>query len=131
MKRSMLCAVLAVVLCGCFGSSAYRANQENEVVKLVPAQQKAKVRNAIIRGGLNRDWRVASETDGCIRLHLDVRGGKHQVDVDVFYTENDFTVKYVSSVNMEYDPVDGTIHRKYVQWVRNLKQEIYTESAKP
>ena len=88
------------------------------------------MREAILKGGGNRGWVMKSEKEGCLTLVLNVRGGKHSVVVDVPYTTEEFSVRYVESVNMDYEPATGAIRGKYVQWVRNLKQDILVEAGK-
>ena len=66
--------------------------------------------------------------DGTVRCTLDLRG--HQVVVDVVYAESSFSIRYVSSENMNYDPGTNTINPKYNQWVRNLQREIIGQALK-
>ena len=49
--------------------------------------------------------------------------------MDVNYNEKEFWVTFVSADNMRYDPTDGTISGKYVQWVRNLIKGIRLATA--
>lgn len=129
MKRSICAMALAVACAGCF-SSSYNVRMESNPVRIVrPVEVKA-MREAILKGGTNRGWVMRSEKAGCVTLVLNVRGGKHSVVVDVLYTGDEFSVKYVESVNMDYEPATGNIRGKYVQWVRNLKQDILLEAGK-
>ena len=129
MKKSICALALAVACSGCF-SSSYNVRMESDPVRIVrPVEVKA-MREAILKGGANRGWMMRSEKTGCVTLVLNVRGGKHSVVVDVLYTGDEFSVKYVESSNMDYEPATGTIRGKYVQWVRNLKQDILLEAGK-
>lgn len=129
MKNAICMLTLAVACAGCF-SSDYNVRMESDPVRIVrPVEVKA-MREAILKGGANRGWMMRSEKTGCVTLVLNVRGGKHSVVVDVLYTGDEFSVKYVESSNMDYEPATGTIRGKYVQWVRNLKQDILLEAGK-
>ena len=129
MKNAMCMLALAVACAGCF-SSGYNVRMESSPVRVVrPVSVKA-MRDAILKGAANRDWGMKSEKEGCLTLVLNVRGGKHSVVVDVPYTGEEFSVKYVESVNLDYESSTGRIRGKYVQWVRNLKQEILIEAGK-
>jgi len=86
------------------------------------------VKAAIIRGGLQRNWMAESAKENSLVLHLTVR--KHQVWVDVAFTEKDFSITYLRSENMDYEKdASGleTIHSKYNNWIRNLVLDIQKE----
>lgn len=86
------------------------------------------VKAAIIRGGLQRNWMAESAKENSLVLHLTVR--RHQVWVDVAFTEKDFSITYLRSENMDYEKdASGreTIHSKYNHWIRNLVQDIQKE----
>ena len=129
MKNAICVLTLAVACVGCF-SSGYNVHMVSDPVRIVrPVEPKA-MREAILKGAANRGWVMKSEKEGCLTLVLNVRGGKHSVVVDVRYTGEEFSVRYVESVNMDYEPETGKIRGKYVQWVRNLKQDILVEAGK-
>ena len=46
------------------------------------------------------------------------------------FTDDTFSIRYVSSVNMNYDAATGSINPKYNQWVRNLRREIAGQAIK-
>lgn len=129
MKNAMCTLTLAVLCAGCF-SSSYNVRMESNPVRIVRPVEMKTMRDAILQGGANRGWVMKSEKEGCLTLVLNVRGGKHSVVVDVLYTGEEFSVKYVESVNLDYESSTGRIRGKYVQWVRNLKQEILIEAGK-
>lgn len=129
MKMVMGAVALAVVCAGCFMSS-YSVSQEDGSVRIVRSVEGNAWREAILKGAASRGWVLKSERPGCVTLVLDMRGGKHMAVVDVLYANDEFSVRYVDSSNLEYDRQTGRIHRKYVQWVRNLKKAIRAEASK-
>jgi len=132
MNKLMIVSVaLAGLLAGCFTSSTGPlATQEDGKVALVRTIPATATRTAIVNGAQKRGWLVKKEVPGCITLELSIRAGKHIVTVNVPYDESSFSIKYVDSVNMDYNPATGEIRQKYIQWVRNLKQEISLEAGK-
>ena len=129
MKQVLLAGLLVAVCAGCF-SSSYTVRMESEPVRIVRDIGPKAMRDAIVKGGENREWTVVSEKPGVVTLALFVRGGKHQLTVDVSYTGDSFAVTYRDSVGMEYKPKTGEIRSKYVNWVRNLKQDIRLAASK-
>ena len=85
----------------------------------------SKLQKAVKAGALARGWATKVQSEKTIRCNLSVR--KHRVVVDVILDPEEITFRYVTSENMNYDPVKRTIHRKYEGWVRMLAMEINKE----
>lgn len=85
-----------------------------------------KVQKAVMDAAMTRDWIPKVTAPNIVRCDLSVRG-KHRVIVDVLLAPDAITFRYVTSENMNYDPVKRTIHRKYEGWVRMLAMEINKE----
>lgn len=115
-------------LAGCFLND-HVVSSEADRVQLNRSVGEKNMRAAIVLAAEHRNWTVEKEKAGCMTLRLDVRG-RHFVVVDVEYGAEWFVVSYVDSGNMDYDPTDGTIHAKYIQWVRNLKKDIRLAALK-
>jgi len=62
---------------------------------------------------------------GLMRAPLDIRS--HQALVDIPFDARRFSIRYVSSSNLDYDGV--VIHRNYNGWVQNLQNAIVEQSA--
>ena len=86
------------------------------------------MKNIVMRAAHQKLWVPQAIDDGTVRCTLNLRA--HQVVVDVVYTESSFSIRYVSSENMKYDPASNTISPKYNQWVRNLRREIIGQALK-
>ena len=117
------CAIMLLTAGGCalFGGrrGAEILNVENCPVTIVGEQP---MKEIVMRAAHQKLWRPEDVADGKVRCTLNLRA--HQVVVDVLYTESTFSIHYVSSVNMNYNPAQNTISPKYNQWVRNLQREI-------
>ena len=82
----------------------------------------SKMRDIVEKAALTRDWIPTIKGKNCVQCKL--RARKHEVVVDVIIEEKRLVIRYVSSVNMDVDPVRKTIHRKYNGWIDNLTREI-------
>lgn len=81
----------------------------------------------IRRAGAGLGWAMQPEGPGLIRGTLNLR--THQAVVDIPYDMRRFSIRYVSSSNLDYD--GRVIHRNYNSWVQNLQNAIIVESGKP
>ncbi|MCF1427586.1 MAG: hypothetical protein LPD71_14145 [Shewanella sp.] len=86
----------------------------------------AQVESAILRAGIDRGWVMKEIKPGVIRAQIFVRS--HSAVVDIDYSNKSYSIKYVSSDNLEYH--NGKIHRNYNRWVNNLDVDIKHALAK-
>ena len=70
---------------------------------------------------------MKKEKAGLIRGKVNVR--QHQAVIDIPYSAHDYSINYVSSVNLD-DKGKGNIHRSYNRWILGLNQAIQTELAR-
>jgi len=77
---------------------------------------------AVRKAAIGRRWSVTKVEPGKITCSLMVR--QHTAVVDVVYDDKYFSIVYVDSSNMKYDPVGGAINKHYNNWVRNLARDI-------
>lgn len=131
-KTSLLrCALLAL----CLASASCPSPARSAVPMLELGRQEVvtfdgqpltldAMRKAILYGGLTRRWTAVGEQPGV--LSLQASNGGHVVVVEVTYDARTYDIRYRSSVEMEYQNVDGkaTIHPKYNQWVNDLSTAI-------
>ncbi len=85
------------------------------------------VKKAIAVAGASKGWRVVQESPGSIRLSINVR--RHSATIDIGYSLDAYSIKYVSSENLDYAARDAveTIHPNYNRWLRFLIQTITAE----
>jgi len=84
------------------------------------------VRKGILLGCGTKGWTCADDGEQKIRATILVRG-KHYVEVSIPYTQQAYSILYLSSRNMDYDAEKQTIHRKYAAWIGNLSAAIQRE----
>jgi len=80
------------------------------------------VKKIIIQECAILGWNAKDKDANTIVASILVRN-KHYVVVEIPYTATTYSIKYVSSKNMEAT-VDGKIHPNYNSWVSNLNNAI-------
>ena len=81
------------------------------------------VRTAIIQGSQTPLWTAEVAGDTIIRAKLNVKN-KHFAVVEIPYSESAYSIIYVSSDNLDYNPTRQTIHRNYSKWILRLTTSI-------
>jgi hypothetical protein len=132
MKKMVVGLILASLVGVSQARSAVPLVEPDRVV-LVAGQSALtpdQVKQAIVRGSAKLGWTVASDEPGKLRLKYN-KQNKHEVVVDVSYDNAGFQVRYVNSVNMKYEQVNGVahIHPFYNTWVGNLSRAISSEAS--
>ncbi|MBD0275186.1 MAG: hypothetical protein ICV73_25080 [Acetobacteraceae bacterium] len=79
----------------------------------------------IRRAGAGLGWRMEPQGPGLVRGTLNLR--THQAVVAIPYDTQRFSIRYVSSSNLDYD--GRAIHRNYNSWVQNLQNAIMAQPA--
>lgn len=80
------------------------------------------IQRAIISGCAVRRWQCQAVKPGEIRAVLLVR--KHMAESRITFDTKTYSVTYVDSRELRYDPETNEIHRKYNMWVANLIGDI-------
>ncbi len=81
------------------------------------------VRAAIIKGSQTQLWTAEIAGDRTVRARLNVKN-KHFATVEIPYSESSYSIIYISSENLDYNPTRRTIHRNYNKWVLQLSALI-------
>lgn len=115
-------ALGAAALAGCTGRTAPIQEGGGEFIGPGTLSQRA---DQIRRAGAGLGWRMEPRAPGLVRGTLDLR--THQAVVDIPYDTQRFSIRYVSSNNLEYD--GSSIHRNYNSWVQNLQKAIMAQPA--
>lgn len=114
----------ALLLVACSTSKPIQNLPANQVNFNLSEEQ---VGNAIINGGISKGWVMKKEQPGVIRGQLNVR--QHQAVINIPYTARDYSINYVSSINLD-DDGKGAIHRSYNRWILGLNQAIQIELSR-
>lgn len=120
MKKLLVASLfVAVSLTGCSSRTMYNVHH-------APTPQSAKglshqeMRDIIIQTVAKRHWTCSSIRYDTLRCTHTARG--HSATVDIHYSPERYSITNVGSDRMNQK--GDTIHRKYNQWVRNMKKDI-------
>lgn len=117
---------LAVALSALLGAGFAHALRPIENVVDAPISgnpSMQQVKDAIMRAGAKRRWAMKSTAPGQIQAMQNSRGLMARVDIR--FSRTSFSISYHSSDGLKHK--DGKIHKRYNQWVGNLKGDIEME----
>jgi len=129
MNVSRLSLVLVLILAIAPGVSGADVRISNLKDLTVPTKYDGtqfsleEVQAAIIEGCAARGWSAALESEGVISASIVVRA-KHLAQITIPFSSSSFSLLYVASENLDYDPDRNTIHRNYNKWVLKLSRTI-------
>ena len=115
--------VLSLAFFGCGTPPIYNVNNNTIVAdKKVTMED---VEKAIIRAGGGLGWIIKKEKEGVLKGTLVLR--THTAVVSITYNTQEYSINYVSSVNLDYNPETNTIHSNYNGWIQNLNKNIQVQ----
>lgn len=123
LKLSGIVFVGLLLLTGCRSASVY--NVENSAIQSNISS--SKVYEAIKIAGASKGWIITSIKPGLAMGKLNARS--HSAVVEIPYTENNFSIRYKDSINLNYDASTGVIHSNYNGWIQNLENAINVQLA--
>jgi hypothetical protein len=120
--------LLVVIAAGLFGLAA--CNRQQPIFEVVnsPLPFEAKqyptetIARHIIVAGAQHNWEIRQIGVGHLKGVLNLR--QHVAVVDIFVTADSYSIRYSNESNLKTG--DGTIHKQYNAWVRNLDRDIRT-----
>lgn len=77
---------------------------------------------AIKSAGIALGWKIRKKQEGVATGKLYLRS--HLAVVKINYSVSDYSITYVSSRNLKYDPETNEIHKNYNSWIKNLETAI-------
>jgi len=120
-KFFTIISILAFMLIGC--RSAPVMNVDSAAIQVSEKHTSKDIKKAIIRAGASLGWNMKSIKEGQMIGTLNLR--KHVAVVDITYSKNNYSIKYKSSTNLDYDGVN--IHSNYNGWIQRLNQNIQVQ----
>ena len=84
------------------------------------ALSKKEIKNAIIRAGIHKGWKMKEVKPGHIVGTLNLRD--HMAKINIKYTAKRYSITYKDSSNLNYDGTN--IHRNYNNWIIYLDRAI-------
>lgn len=90
------------------------------------------IRQAILRAVAGTPWQIEDASDpGEIVVKLVRANSERMVKAKILYTAASYRICFVDAADMDYDPKERTISRKYNQWIRNLEKQIRLSLTTP
>lgn len=117
--------VLSLAFFGCGTPPVYNVNNNAVVVPTDKTATMTDVEKAIMRAGGGLGWIMKKEKEGLIKGTLVLR--THTAVVAITYNTETYSINYESSVNLNYDPTNNTIHSNYNGWIQNLNKAILVQ----
>lgn len=84
------------------------------------------VRAAIIAGCRIKGWTPQIAGPSTVSANILVKG-KHYAEIEIHYTQTAYSIRYVSSKNLDYDEKTQEIHRNYNKWITLLSKAIQSQ----
>jgi len=123
--------LIAAALAACLGTAQARSTamlEPERVMVVVGNQTEEAMKGAVVRGGAKHDWIVQADAPGKLTLKQN-KNNKHEAVVEVVYDNTGFQIRYVSSINLNFEASSSgkQIHPTYNRWVQNLQRAISAE----
>ena len=117
LKTGLFLAVTMLIFTGCRTAPIYNVSH-----KTVTPTSYSRMQSAILRAGNSLGWHMSPVRKGLILGKLALRS--HVAFINIYYSGRGYSIKYVKSANLKYNPEKGTIHGNYNGWIQNLERAI-------
>ena len=81
------------------------------------------VKEAVVKGCQRKGWRPVLDGETQIKCTILVRG-RHYAEVAIPYSAESYSIRYVTSRELDYNEKKQKIHKNYNRWVINLSAAI-------
>lgn len=128
MKKLLMLALafgMSMAFFGCGTPPVYNVNNNTIAVAADKKATMSDVEKAIMRAGGGLGWIIKKEKEGLLKGTLILR--THTAVVAITYNTEEYSINYESSVNLNYDPANNTIHSNYNGWIQNLNKAIQVQ----
>ena len=112
----LLIASFAITACGT------RTIYNVPVTKIHAKSSSETVYRAIRNAGISLGWKIRKIKPGVAEGKLALRS--HVAVVRISYNKSSYSIRYVQSTNLKYNPKKQTIHSNYNGWIQNLEKAI-------
>lgn len=120
-------SLIAITFTGC--RSAHIQNVQSQNMALNKTISNDDVFKSILRAGSSLGWVITKINDNTAEGRIDLR--RHSAVVVIKFSSDNktanYSITYKSSLNLDYNPADNTIHKNYNGWIHNLNTRIRSE----
>jgi len=117
LKLSIFVLLSSLLFVGCGVAPIY-----NVKTKIDSPKSSATTYRAIKQAGTSLGWKITKIRPGVAQGKLYLR--THLAVVRIRYSAYSYSISYVKSKNLKYDPVKKVIHTNYNGWIQNLDRAI-------
>jgi hypothetical protein len=93
---------------------------ENE--RLPAGANIAQVEQAVLSALTTRGWQLIARSTGTVDAQYARRG--FSVTIRVTYSAEAYSIRYLDSTGLDYNPATRAIHPNYNRWIANLRVDI-------
>ena len=116
--KKLLLATLLLLFTACGLAPVYNV----EPTKIENPKSMEATYKAIKEAGQSLGWKIRKQQEGVAKGTLHLRS--HVAVVRINYSASDYSITYVKSQNLKYDPETKEIHKNYNSWIKNLENAI-------
>ena len=120
LKITSLLLIVSFVMTACGSTRIYNV----PVTKVHAKKSSETVYRAIRDAGIGLGWKITKIKPGVAEGKLALRA--HVAVVRISYNNSSYSIRYVRSTNLKYNPKRQTIHSNYNGWIKNLEKAIDT-----
>lgn len=106
------------ILTGCGSAKVYNVSHH----KVSQQKSSETVYKAIKSAGQSLGWQIHKIKPGLAEGKLYLR--THLAVVHINYNSSNYSIRYIRSENLNYNPQTKTIHTNYNGWIQNLEKAI-------
>jgi len=121
----MIAAIATLSFLGCGTPPVYNVSNMSIATAGDKKASLEDVEKAIIRAGGALGWMIKKEKPGVLKGTLILR--THTAIVSIKCNTEEYSITYESSVNLDYNPANNTIHSNYNGWIQNLNKGIQVQ----
>jgi flagellar capping protein FliD len=122
MRKSLKITSLLLIASFAMTACGTRTIYNVPVTKIHAKSSSETVYNAIREAGTGLGWKITKIKPGVAEGKLALRS--HVAVVRINYTNSSYSIRYVRSQNLKYNPKRQTIHSNYNGWIHNLEKAI-------
>jgi len=121
----MIAAIATLSFLGCGTPPVYNVSSMSIASTGDKKASLEDVEKAIIRAGGALGWMIKKEKPGVLKGTIILR--THTAIVSIKCNTEEYSITYESSVNLDYNPANNTIHSNYNGWIQNLNKGIQVQ----
>jgi uncharacterized integral membrane protein len=121
-NKNLLLFMLLILVFSCRNSEVFE--MEYQGIELEKPIDTKRLYSAIQISLKQYNWSIVSDSDGIITAKYVKGAGKYSATIQIIYSAEGYSCKYVDSKNLKANLETMRIHPVYKTWIKNLKITI-------